>query len=225
LDDEEHYTTARELAIIARAALCHPLITTIVSTRKTTIPHVGIDSVRLLVNHNKLLRMYDGCIGVKTGFTKRSGRCLVSAAERDGVRLIAVTLNAPDDWQDHTALLDYGFSQYRAVTLCCAGDFSYALPVVNASNDVVCVRNTEALTLPLPNHRSSITVTVELPRFCYAPLTANEAVGRVVFHCDTDGDGTPEVIGTVALRTTEERPQKKQRRRFWQWLCDLFRRK
>ena len=100
LDDEEHYTTARELSTIALHAMQNELFRTIVSTRKTTIPHSGEDAERLLVNHNKLLRIYEDCIGVKTGFTKRSGRCLVSAAERDGVELIAVTLNAPNDWDE-----------------------------------------------------------------------------------------------------------------------------
>ena len=81
LDDPDHYTSARDLAVIARAALEVPLIRKAVSTQKITIPHNAEDGVRLLVNHNKLLRTYDGAIGVKTGFTKRSGRCLVSAAE------------------------------------------------------------------------------------------------------------------------------------------------
>ena len=64
----------------------------------------------MLGNHNRLLSMYEGCIGGENRFTKKAGRCLVSAAERDGVQLVAVTLNAPDDWNDHKALLDYGFS-------------------------------------------------------------------------------------------------------------------
>ena len=117
LDHEDHYTTASELAKLTRYALQNELIREIVGTRKTTIPHPGEVGTRLLVNHNKLLRLYEDCIGVKTGFTKRSGRCLVSAAERDGVTLIAVTLNAPNDWNDHTAMLDYGFAKYESVLL------------------------------------------------------------------------------------------------------------
>ena len=64
-----------------------------------------------------MLKYYDGTIGVKTGYTKRCGRCLVSAATRDGVTMIAVTLSAPDDWRDHTAMLDYGFSLYERADL------------------------------------------------------------------------------------------------------------
>ena len=88
-----------------------PLFRTMVSTPKRVLPGDGTVGPRYLSNHNKLLHMYEGCIGVKTGYTKRSGRCLVSAAEKDGVTLIAVTLNATNDWQDHSAMLDYGFSR------------------------------------------------------------------------------------------------------------------
>lgn len=108
LDDEKHYTTAKELALIAAAALENDTFRQIVSSKKCTIKNSD-GEVRLLINHNKLLNMYDGAIGVKTGFTKRSGRCLVGAAERNGTTLISVTINAPDDWRDHTALFDYGF--------------------------------------------------------------------------------------------------------------------
>ncbi|MBQ8309808.1 MAG: D-alanyl-D-alanine carboxypeptidase, partial [Clostridia bacterium] len=146
LDDAEHYTTAYELAFIARAVLQNELLRTIVSTRKTTIPHAGTDGVRLLVNHNKLLRLYDGCIGMKTGYTQKSGRCLVSAAERDGVTLIAVTINAPNDWDDHTRMLDYGFTQFSSHTLCKENELLYPLPVVGGTDDCVMLGNTEVLS-------------------------------------------------------------------------------
>lgn len=113
LDDKEHYTTARELAIITGEALKNDTFLRIVSTKKQIITNSDGES-RLLINHNKLLNMYENTIGVKTGFTKKSGRCLVGAAERDGVRLITVTINAPDDWKDHTTLLDYGFLKLKS---------------------------------------------------------------------------------------------------------------
>lgn len=107
LDMEGHYSTAYDLAIITANALKNQEFKDIVSTKTTQI-NVGSD-ICYLKNHNKLLWGYDGCIGVKTGYTKKTGRCLVSAAERDGITLIAVTLNAPDDWNDHKKMLDYGF--------------------------------------------------------------------------------------------------------------------
>lgn len=109
LDDEDHYTTAKELALLSAAALENDTFRDIVSTKKCIIKNADGEA-RLLINHNKMLGSYEGSIGVKTGFTKRSGRSLVSAAERGNVRLITVTINAPDDWRDHKTMLDYGFS-------------------------------------------------------------------------------------------------------------------
>ncbi|MBE6627453.1 MAG: D-alanyl-D-alanine carboxypeptidase [Ruminococcaceae bacterium] len=222
LDHEEHYTTARELAIITQALLKDPLLRTIVSTRKTTIPHDGTDSVRLLVNHNKMLRLYDGCIGVKTGFTKRSGRCLVSAAERDGVELIAVTLNASDDWNDHTALLNYGFSRYDAVKLCNTEEYLFPLPVVGGTDDYVMIGNTEALQAILPVHHGSIVVRVEAPRFAYADVSEGDVIGSVIFLCDVESNGSLQKIGEVELTARYSVKKKKVKRSFWQWLKSLF---
>lgn len=112
LDNDNHYTTARELAIIAAAALENDTLKEIVSSKKCTVKNTDGEA-RLLINHNKLLNMYDGAIGVKTGYTKRSGRSLVGAAERGGTRLISVTINAPDDWNDHIKLLEYGFTKSK----------------------------------------------------------------------------------------------------------------
>ena len=222
LDDEDHYTSAFELALIAREALQNPLFATIVSTRKTTIPHAGIDGNRLLVNHNKLLRIYEGCIGVKTGFTKRSGRCLVAAAERDGVRLISVTLNAPDDWNDHSALFDYGFSKYESVTLGEAESIRISLPVTGGTAESVTLCNREALRVTLPIEHGKITYTVEAPRFAYAPVQSGDSMGRIVFRCDTDGDGKAEIIGSCELVACETVTKQKTKKSFWQWLKSLL---
>ena len=103
LSDENHWSSAYDMALLARACLAQPELAKIVSTRAITLEG------RALVNHNKLLWRYPGCVGMKTGFTKQAGRTLVSAAEREGMTLICVTLHDPDDWADHAALYDYGF--------------------------------------------------------------------------------------------------------------------
>lgn len=108
LDAEGHYTTAYDLAKISAYAMKNPDFQRIVS-EKTKNVTVNTSETLYFRNHNKLLKMYDGANGIKTGYTKKCGRCLVSAAERGGRELIAVTLNAPDDWNDHIALLDFGF--------------------------------------------------------------------------------------------------------------------
>jgi len=116
LDEEGHYTTAYDLALIAAHAMKNENFAKTVATKNST---AALESGQILYfkNHNKLLDMYEGANGVKTGFTKASGRCLVSAAEREGVRLIAVTLNAPDDWNDHKKMLDYGFENITAQSI------------------------------------------------------------------------------------------------------------
>ena len=113
LSDPGHYTTAHDLALISAYALKNPVFSEIVSQKSKKVESVD-GSARTLVNHNKLLRLYEGCIGVKTGFTKATGRCLVSAAKRDGLTLVCVTLNDGNDWNDHTMMLDKGFSNYKA---------------------------------------------------------------------------------------------------------------
>jgi D-alanyl-D-alanine carboxypeptidase len=187
LDADGHYTTARELALLTRAALQDPVFREICGTRRKTIPLHGTEGVRLLLNHNKLLGSYEGCIGVKTGYTRKTGRCLVSAAERDGVTLIAVTLNAPDDWRDHAAMLDYGFGIYEAVELCAAGGYAVPLWVVSGMREYVMVENTAALTLPLRRDHGPIRVAVELPPFVYAPVQAGALTGQLVFYEERRG--------------------------------------
>ena len=222
LDDEDHYTTARELALIARAALNNELLATICGTRKTTIPHVGEDGVRLLVNHNKLLRLYEGCIGMKTGFTKHSGRTLVSAAERDGVTLIAVTLNAPDDWKDHTEMLDYGFSHYQARTLCEAGDLVYSLPLVGGKEDYVLLGNNAKVSLTLPKAASKIRQILECRRFEYAGVEEGALLGYAVFFSDTDGDGIEERLAKVPLYALYTVEKAECPSGFWSFWKKLF---
>ena len=219
LDHPEHYTTAHELAVIAQAALKNETIRTIVSTRKATIPHSGEDGVRLLVNHNKLLRTYEGCIGVKTGYTRSSGRCLVSAAERDGVTLIAVTIRDPNDWQDHSALLDYGFSLCHSVTLAGKGSIAVSLPVVGGTEESISLSNREDCTVTLPRSAGTVRIVLEYRRFEYAPIAKDEPLGNAVFYADRDGDGTCETVARIPLladTAVEKQPTKKG------WLARIF---
>ena len=103
LDADGHYSTARDMAVLAAAAMENPTFRRICSSRSVTIGQ------RTMENHNRLLRQMEGCIGLKTGYTQAAGRTLVSCTERDGCRLVAVTLQDGNDWADHAALYDYGF--------------------------------------------------------------------------------------------------------------------
>ena len=105
LDDENHYSTARDMAVLAAYAAQEPTFRRICSTRTATV------GGRTMTNHNKLLSQVEGCIGMKTGYTKAAGRTLVSCAERQGRRLVAVTLCDGNDWADHKALYEMGFAE------------------------------------------------------------------------------------------------------------------
>ena len=111
LPNDDHYSTAADMALLARHALQNERFAAICTKSSAKLSFGNPPFDRWLYNHNRLLEDYPGCIGIKTGFTKKAGRCLVSAARRDGVTLICVTLSDPNDWRDHAALLDTGFAQ------------------------------------------------------------------------------------------------------------------
>ena len=212
LDGNTHYTTAYELALIAAEALENEVFAEIVSTEKKAVALHNGTATRLLVNHNRLLREYDDIIGVKTGFTKKCGRTLVSAAEQDGIRLICVTLNDGNDWTDHRALLDYGFSLYEEVTLAEAEEFQYRVSVCGGMYSFVNVNNKDGLTVTLPVTNGTVTMVTELPRFLYAGVEKGDLIGKNVFYADG------KKIGEVLLYAEETVPIQKKEKNIWQKL-------
>ena len=202
LDSAEHYTTAHDLAKLTAYALSIPKFCEIASTYKRSIPLNGQPNARLLVNHNKLLRSYDGAIGVKTGFTKKSGRCLVSAARREDMTLIAVTLNAPDDWRDHKTMLDFGFSNYDSVLL---GDFSMELPLISGERTIVrCASDNKEFKL-LPADHGEISCVVELYPFVYAPVELGEKLGDLVYYLDGDEIARFDISATESIKAINQK--------------------
>lgn len=209
LDDDEHYTTARELGIIAAAALENEALKKIFSTYKMTVsaPDGG---VRLLINHNRLLKSIEGCIGVKTGYTKANGRCLVSAAERNGLRLIAVTLNDGNDWHDHTLMLEAGFAAYERVNLCAYANL--ALPEIPVSDgEQSCVRTTfsDDVYVTLPKSGAKITCRIESLASLPAPIDRGQNAGEVVFLCDGEEMARTQIVTAYAAA-------KKKEKGFWE---------
>lgn len=221
LDADGHYTTARELALITRAAMENPTFRLLCGTERKSIPMQGVEGKRLLLNHNKMLRTYDGAIGVKTGFTKKTGRCLVSAAERDGVTLIAVTLGAPDDWRDHTAMLDYGFSLYESVSLCDAASYRAPLWVQSGTQEYVMVENTDSLSITRRRGRGEIICRVELPRFVFATVRVGEPVGRLSYW-EQHSDGSLREVGSVPLYAANTVEAVRYKITLWERIKSLF---
>ena len=215
LDDPDHYTSASDLAKLTAKALQNPAFARIVSTVRYQAPVEGSDSLRLFVNHNRLLREYEGCVGVKTGYTKRTGRCLVSAAARDGITLIAVTLDDPNDWQDHKRLLDFGFSCCGSVTLSPAEGIRAEVPLVGGQNGILhCEsRGTVAVTLP---QNSKTEMRIELPHFVFAGVSKGQKMGRAVWYLN----GT--VIAELPLYAAEDGVMAEYPPTFWERIGQFF---
>ena len=176
LPAQQHHTTAWDLARITREALKNADFRRIVSTQRMTIPWAGHDYDRVLNNKNKLLAAYPGAIGVKTGYTKAAGRCLVFAAEREGMTLIGVVLGCPSWFDEAAALLDRGFANWQLVTLLSAGETVRALPVRNGTSGAVTVRAGEALAAPV-RMDAWPDLVIELPDSLEAEVQAGQIVG------------------------------------------------
>ena len=181
LDDENHYTTAYDLALLTAAALKNSAFRAACSSKSAVLYYGNPPYRRTLTNHNKLLGNYEGIIGVKTGFTKKSGRCLVTAAEGEGKRVIAVTLNDPDDWNDHRKLLDYGLEK-TVVTEFKNYDVTDVMPIVCGSADLVRVKCEQAKICTAVGTENEIKRKIILPKFIYAPISAGEKVGEIEYY-------------------------------------------
>lgn len=181
LDAEGHYSTAYDMALLAREALQNPDFAAICGSSRLRVIYPGETYSRTLANHNRLLTSYEGCVGVKTGFTKKAGRCLVSAATRDGATLICVTLDDPDDWRDHAALLDYGFSQTSQHTVEDSLFGVYA-DVVGGESDTLPVRLSAPLAYSSAFSSLDLERQVRLPRFLYAPVEEGKIIGSVGYY-------------------------------------------
>ena len=203
LDDDEHYTTALELAKITAAALEYPEFCEIVSTKTKRVEKEGL--TRLFANHNKMLSRYDGCIGVKTGYTQKSGRCLVSAAERDGIRLIAVTLSCPDDWREHEKMLDFGFSQLERVTVVSKDEFMRSAIVEDGVTSSVKLGIDSDITIIKRNTDDLPKIDIDIPQALNAPVELGDAVGkiRLTYH-----DGHIEEFDVIALENVKKAKKK-----------------
>lgn len=196
LPDDEHYTTASDMILLTCAALKEPLFLDIVSSYRTEITYINSVlgySVRKLTNSNKLLNVLDGCIGVKTGYTVKSGRCLVSAVRRDGAGVVCVVLNSPDYYNDSEMLLEYGMT---LVTYCdiITDTVEYELNVVGGIKTSVRVQNVKYLSgSMLISDYESMKKEIILPKFVYAPIKAGDEVGEIRITLKNDEISVPIV--------------------------------
>lgn len=200
LDSPGHYSTARDLAVLAAYAMKNPIFYKTVSAKSVKVGE------RCLTNHNKLLWKLEGADGVKTGFTKAAGRILVSSATRQGRRIIGVTIDAPDDWNDHCQLLNEGFTRYQNRQIVQAGQCVGTLTVLGGESGCVQVLAAENFSYALAQEESPVLV-LPGPGFVYAPAVAGADAGFVYVLINGNAIGkVPVVYGsTVEQNATEQK--------------------
>ena len=219
LDSNEHYSTAYDMALLGCEAMKNPEFAAICSQKSAVVCYGNPPYRRTLTNHNRLLRIYDDAVGIKTGFTKKSGRCLVSAAQRNGITLVAVTLNAPDDWNDHSQMLEYGFSLVERRNIEC--DISdVLLNVVGGKHESVPLRLArQPSAVVVKGKETNIKQEIFIKSFEYAPVSDGEIVGRIDFY---SGDNLIDSVDLLAdgavdvkeYQVKQEQPKSKLRRFF-----------
>lgn len=199
LDAEGHYSSARDMAILSAYALENETFRRIASTMSANI------GGRYLQNHNKLLRLCEGCIGLKTGYTRAAGRTLVSAAQREGMTLICVTLKDGDDWNDHLALFDYGFDAFRLEMIAGRGQKLACMTVRGGAQGSVFLAAGADLCYPVAGDER-LTLKIVAPVSVSAPVAAGQIVGKV-YAC-LDGEEVA-CVDLVAMEAVSEKTDKK----------------
>lgn len=205
LDEEGHYTTAIDLAKITQYALKNEEFCKIVSTRLHKAEYTKTDGELFeleYINHNRLLREFEGCIGVKTGYTKADGRCLVSAAERNGAKYIAVTLNAPDDWAEHKEMLELGFNGCRIERVVTHGDSIKHLKSGDAECKLVAAADFD---IPVDgNNGSNLEVKINLPEKIDFSLNQGEKVGELLIYSNETFLEAVDIVAETEFLTEDK---------------------
>lgn len=181
LDGDNHYSTAYDMALLGAYAIKNPEFRSICSAESMIVYYGAPPYRRVLTNHNKLLSMYDGVFGIKTGFTKKSGRCLVSAVEKDGKTLVAVTLNAPDDWNDHIKMYDYALNKVSSIGLETVTE-NIKLNIIGGTKSEISVKTDESPTITTTNKNLKYSSKIFIKQFEYAPVEKGEIVGKIVYY-------------------------------------------
>ena len=204
LDSPGHYSTARDLAHLADYAMQNPIFAKTVSTKSVRVGQ------RSLTNHNKLLWRVDGADGVKTGFTKAAGRILVSSATRDGRRLICVTINDGNDWQDHATLLENGFSKYQITKILSEGDWVGTAEILSGEADRVQLLADGDFSFPLAEGEKP-QIILSGPGFAYAPVAQGQSAGYAYICIDDNCVGKVPIVYSATVE--QEKPRKTY---FWE---------
>ncbi len=179
LDDytDEHYSTALDMAKLTAYALENEDFREICKTQNVKFVLKNGRTVALY-NSNRLLSTLEGCIGVKTGFTDKAGRCLITAVERNGATLICVTFHDSDDWRDHIELYKHCFNMLDGVEV---GDVAVNIPVVGSETLIAKLKCDSKILTLFQGEESKLTKKIYAPRFIYAPMQKGDIVGKVIY--------------------------------------------
>jgi D-alanyl-D-alanine carboxypeptidase (penicillin-binding protein 5/6) len=210
LDAKNHYSCARDLAVITAAAMRNKTFAKIVSTKSISV------AGRSLKNHNKLLWSCEGALGVKTGYTESAGRSLVSCVERDGMRLICVTLSAPNDWTDHTELYNWAYNEYQCFRINRSDTKYGSIPVISGEADSVPVRPSRDYFY-ICSKADKIECTGEIYKFVYSPVIKGARAG--VLYIKKNGEVIEEIplVYSETVRLDKNVPLSKWEKLKWAW--------
>lgn len=201
LPDDRHYTTAYDLALITAYALQNERFREIIRTPEYIISWPGREWDRVLQNQNRLLELYPGGDGVKTGWTKAAGRCFVGSATREGWQLVAVVLDAPQMWEDTMQLLDYGFETYTRQKILYQGQVLCSAEVYKGEEQRVDVVASNDFHYPLrPEERSRVRYVFKLQDRPAAPLAAGQKLGELEMYLGENLLGRVELQSGQAIR-------------------------
>lgn len=179
LPDSNHYTTARDLAIMTKYGFTLPHFEEICSTKEISFGWIH-DDTKLLRNENQMLWLYRGANGVKTGYTDAAGRCLITAAKQNGVQLIVVVLDSLYIWNDSIFLLDYGFGKVSSDTLIESGQVVKTLPITSGRRKSMQVKTAGEIIMPVfAGDDNAYEIVYDLPTELTAPITSGETIGKI----------------------------------------------
>ncbi len=198
MHNDLHYSTAYDLALITKAAFSYDEFANIVKSKSYVSDRIENN---YFYNKNKTLWEYNGGDGVKTGYTTKSGRCLVSSASKNGMRLIAVSLRAGDWFNDNYKLLDYGFNNYKQSFIYDKGQFLKKLNVINGNKGYVDLVTEKTFFYPLKEgEREKVKISIDIPSDIEAPIGKGDKIGYIYTYLDGHLINKSDLIAKSSVR-------------------------
>ena len=226
LDARGHFSTAYDMAQLCREAMKYDIFREICCLSRAQVEFGNPPYRRWLENYNKLLTMYPYCIGVKTGFTEAAYRCLVSAAKKDGMTLICVTLNCPDDWAVHEQLYEHYFSVLsntdvtanipEMLELC-----NYGIGSQGEIVERVAVKLATEFVFPM---RESDEYSVEVfhKPVLFAPISENSVIGEVIVSINGEEICKTELLAAENLSADKQEKEPSLIDRVREFILQLY---